>query len=75
MEITPLYGTDSLTGIQNGSASLTAGTDYTVSGGKIVIAAGYLAAQQDGVNRLKLSFAGGASRPSPSRCPVRRSRP
>jgi hypothetical protein len=58
--ITPVYGTDSVTGIKNGSYALTAGMDYTVNGNAIEISGSYLAQQQAGRNKLVFSFAGGA---------------
>lgn len=60
VDITPVYGTGSVTGIKNGSYALTAGIDYTVSSSAIEISSSYLARQQAGRNKIVFSFAGGA---------------
>nr|AYQ75813.1 hypothetical protein EAV92_23475 [Cohnella candidum] len=49
-----------LTGIANGGAALTEGTDYTVSGSQIAIRKQYLASLPEGMQTLTFSFSGGA---------------
>lgn len=60
VDITPVYGIGSVTGVKNGLSALTAGIDYTVSGSAIEISSSYLAQQQAGRNKLVFSFAGGS---------------
>jgi hypothetical protein len=60
VDITPVYGTGSVTGIKNGSYALAAGIDYTVNGSNIEISSSYLLQQQAGRNKLLFSFDGGA---------------
>ncbi len=54
---------NTLTSIKNGSAVLTAGTDYTVSGSTVTIKKAYLAAQAVGTTTLTFSFSAGAAQP------------
>ncbi|WP_377516739.1 X2-like carbohydrate binding domain-containing protein [Paenibacillus allorhizosphaerae] len=51
---------NTLSGIANGAALLTPGTDYTVSGNTITILKAYLNAQPVGLTRLTFKFSGGA---------------
>ncbi|MNM97725.1 Endoglucanase Z precursor [compost metagenome] len=53
---------NTLTSISNGSAVLTLGTDYTVSGSNVSILSSYLAAQPTGSINLTFQFSAGASR-------------
>ncbi|OMF34536.1 hypothetical protein BK133_12095, partial [Paenibacillus sp. FSL H8-0548] len=50
-----------LTSIQNGAATLAAGSNYTVSGNTVTIQKAYLAAQPSGTTTLTLTFSGGAT--------------
>ncbi|WP_240941106.1 X2-like carbohydrate binding domain-containing protein [Paenibacillus sp. HB172176] len=52
-------GGPGVTGIANGGAALTLGTDYAVSGNLVTIKKEYIAVQDTGTTRLTLSFAGG----------------
>jgi hypothetical protein len=52
---------NTFTGINNGTAPLVAGTDYTVSGTEVTIQKAYLAAQPVGTTTLTFSFSAGAS--------------
>ncbi|WP_310830345.1 glycoside hydrolase family 9 protein [Paenibacillus pedocola] len=52
---------NTLTGIKNGTASLVAGTDYTVSGSTVTIQKAYLGAQPVGTTTLTFNFSAGAS--------------
>ena len=47
------YGTDSLTAIKCGAATLTKGTDYTVSGNVVTIKASYIKKLDDGTTTLQ----------------------
>lgn len=60
IEITPVYGVDSIAAIKNGEASLSANIDYTVSGSAIVVNSSYLSKQQEGTTKLVFTFDGGA---------------
>ncbi len=60
IEITPVYGVDSIESIKNGEISLSANIDYTVSGSAIVVNGSYLSKQQEGRTKLVFTFAGGA---------------
>lgn len=51
---------NTLTGIKNGTATLAAGTDYTVSGSTVTIQKTYLAAQPVGTTALTFNFSAGA---------------
>ncbi|WP_138755552.1 glycoside hydrolase family 9 protein [Paenibacillus sinopodophylli] len=53
---------NTLTNIKNGTATLVAGTDYTVSGTTVTIQKAYLAAQSVGTTTLTFSFSAGASK-------------
>jgi hypothetical protein len=50
---------NTLTAIKNGSATLAAGTDYTVSGSAVTIKKSYLAAQSVGTTNLTFDFSAG----------------
>uniref|UniRef100_UPI00406D3022 X2-like carbohydrate binding domain-containing protein n=1 Tax=Paenibacillus sp. FSL E2-0178 TaxID=2921361 RepID=UPI00406D3022 len=52
---------NTLTSIKNGAASLTAGTDYSVSGSAVTISKAYLAAQAVGTTTLSFNFSAGAA--------------
>ncbi|WP_274653531.1 X2-like carbohydrate binding domain-containing protein [Paenibacillus humicola] len=52
---------NTLTGIQNGGAALTEGTDYTVSGDTVTIGKSYLAQQPVGDLALTFEFSAGAA--------------
>jgi endoglucanase len=52
---------NTFTGIKNGSASLVAGTDYTVSGTTVTVKKVYLALQPVGTTTLTFEFSAGAS--------------
>ncbi|CQR55184.1 X2-like carbohydrate binding domain-containing protein [Paenibacillus riograndensis] len=52
---------NTLSSIKNGTAVLTAGTDYTVSGTTVTIKKEYLAAQPVGTTTLSFSFSAGAA--------------
>ncbi|WP_258171325.1 X2-like carbohydrate binding domain-containing protein [Paenibacillus sp. R14(2021)] len=51
---------NTLSGITNGGASLTAGTDYTLSGSQVTIKKSYLAAQPVGTTSLVFAFSAGS---------------
>lgn len=52
---------NTLTDIKNGTATLVAGTDYTVSGTAVTIKKTYLAAQPVGTTTLTFNFSAGAN--------------
>ncbi|MFD2611166.1 X2-like carbohydrate binding domain-containing protein [Paenibacillus gansuensis] len=52
---------NTLLGIKNGGAALTAGTDYSISGDQLVISKAYLANQPVGTTKLIFTFSAGAS--------------
>jgi hypothetical protein len=52
---------NTLTSIKNGAASLTTGTDYSVSGSAVTISKAYLAAQAVGTTTLSFNFSAGAA--------------
>ncbi|MDQ0116208.1 X2-like carbohydrate binding domain-containing protein [Paenibacillus harenae] len=52
---------NSIASIVNGGASLTEGTDYTVSGSTVTIKKEYLAAQPSGTTTLTFNFSAGAT--------------
>ncbi|OMD45931.1 xyloglucanase [Paenibacillus borealis] len=54
---------NTLSTIKNGAATLTAGTDYTVSGTAVTIKKDYLAAQPVGTTTLSFNFSAGAAQP------------
>ncbi|MFC4305280.1 X2-like carbohydrate binding domain-containing protein [Cohnella boryungensis] len=60
--ITVNYYGNTLSGIKNGSVSLVAGTDYTVSGTTVTIKKSYLAARAVGTTSLTFDFSAGADR-------------
>ncbi|MDF2985458.1 MAG: hypothetical protein K0R50_968 [Eubacterium sp.] len=60
IEVTPVYGVDSVTSIKNSETALSANIDYTVSGSAIVVNSSYLSKQQVGKTKLVFEFAGGA---------------
>ncbi|MGG1519075.1 X2-like carbohydrate binding domain-containing protein [Paenibacillus oryzisoli] len=55
------FNHDTLASIQNGETELTAGTDYTVSGSTVTLAAAYLTEQPVGPISLTFTFSGGAT--------------
>ncbi|WP_081756777.1 X2-like carbohydrate binding domain-containing protein [Gorillibacterium massiliense] len=57
--ITVNFNGNTLNGIKNGSTSLVAGTDYTVSGTTVTIKKSYLAAQAVGTTNLTFDFSAG----------------
>jgi len=52
---------NTLSAIKNGTATLVAGTDYTVSGSTVTILKSYLATQAVGTTTLTFSFSAGAT--------------
>jgi endoglucanase len=52
---------NTFSGIKNGTATLIAGTDYTVSGTSVTIQKAYLAAQPAGTTTLTFNFSAGAN--------------
>nr|WP_235441441.1 X2-like carbohydrate binding domain-containing protein [Paenibacillus sp. IHB B 3415] len=59
--VTMTLNGNTLTSIKNGSATLTAGTDYSVSGSAVTISKAYLAAQAVGTTTLSFNFSAGAA--------------
>ncbi|QUL57309.1 xyloglucanase [Paenibacillus tritici] len=62
IEVTMTLNGNNLTSIKNGTATLTAGTDYTVSGSAVTIHKAYLAAQAVGTTTLSFNFSTGAAK-------------
>ncbi|WP_425497135.1 X2-like carbohydrate binding domain-containing protein [Paenibacillus phytohabitans] len=58
--VTMTLNGNTLTSIKNGAASLTTGTDYSVSGSAVTISKAYLAAQAVGTTTLSFNFSAGA---------------
>ncbi len=61
LAVTMTLNGNTLSSIKNGTATLVAGTDYTVSGSTVTIKKAYLAAQAVGTTTLTFSFSAGAS--------------
>ncbi|WP_445669678.1 X2-like carbohydrate binding domain-containing protein [Paenibacillus sp. FSL R10-2736] len=59
--VTMTLNGNTLSSIKNGAATLTAGTDYTVSGSAVTISKAYLAAQAVGTTTLSFNFSAGAA--------------
>ncbi|MHA6530035.1 X2-like carbohydrate binding domain-containing protein [Paenibacillus sp. BAC0078] len=59
--VTMTLNGNTLSSIKNGAATLTAGTDYTVSGTTVTIKKAYLAAQAVGTTTLSFNFSAGAA--------------
>jgi len=59
LEVTLTPGDYTFTALKNGSATLTAGTDYTVAGNKYTIATSYLDTLPAGANTLTFDMDGG----------------
>ncbi|WP_445670095.1 X2-like carbohydrate binding domain-containing protein [Paenibacillus sp. FSL R10-2771] len=59
--VTVTLNGNTLSSIKNGEATLTAGTDYTVSGSAVTISKAYLAAQAVGTTTLSFNFSAGAA--------------
>jgi Beta-mannanase len=59
--VTMTLNGNTLSSIKNGSATLVAGTDYTVSGSTVTIDKSYLAAQAVGTTSLTFNFSAGAA--------------
>lgn len=60
--VTMTLNGNTLESITNGTAALTAGTDYTVSGSSVSIHKAYLAAQPVGTTALSFHFSAGAAK-------------
>ncbi|MGG4146289.1 X2-like carbohydrate binding domain-containing protein [Paenibacillus algorifonticola] len=61
MPVTLTLNGNTLTSIKNGTATLIAGTDYTVSDTTVTIQKAYLAAQPVGTTTLTFNFSAGAN--------------
>lgn len=61
--VTMTLNGNTLTGIMNGSNTLSNGTDYSVNGSSITIKKSYLAGQPNGNARLTFCFSGGSNAP------------
>ncbi|OME29417.1 X2-like carbohydrate binding domain-containing protein, partial [Paenibacillus odorifer] len=59
--VTMTLNGNTLSTIKNGTATLVAGTDYTVSGSTVTIKKAYLATQAVGTTTLTFSFSAGAT--------------
>ncbi|MEK5493823.1 X2-like carbohydrate binding domain-containing protein [Paenibacillus sp. FSL R7-0297] len=59
--VTMTLNGNTLSSIKNGASTLTAGTDYTVSGSAVTISKAYLAAQAVGTTTLSFNFSAGAA--------------
>ncbi|WP_425415538.1 X2-like carbohydrate binding domain-containing protein [Paenibacillus borealis] len=59
--VTMTLNGNTLSTIKNGAATLTAGTDYSVSGSAVTIKKAYLAAQAVGTTTLSFNFSAGAA--------------
>lgn len=59
--VTMTLNGNTLSSIKNGSATLVAGTDYTVTGSTVTIDKSYLAAQAVGTTNLTFNFSAGAA--------------
>ncbi|OMD75876.1 hypothetical protein BSK49_30345, partial [Paenibacillus odorifer] len=59
--VTMTLNGNTLSAIKNGTATLVAGTDYTVSGSIVTIKKAYLATQAVGTTTLTFSFSAGAT--------------
>ncbi|CAH1190540.1 hypothetical protein PAECIP111892_00235 [Paenibacillus auburnensis] len=61
LTVTMTLNGNTLSSIKNGTATLVAGTDYTVSGSTVTIKKSYLASQAVGTTTLTFSFSAGAA--------------
>jgi malic enzyme len=59
--VTMTLNGNTLSSVKNGTAILTAGTDYSVSGSTVTISKAYLAAQAVGTTTLSFNFSAGAA--------------
>ncbi|MEK3706761.1 X2-like carbohydrate binding domain-containing protein [Paenibacillus sp. FSL R7-0198] len=61
VSVTLTLNGNTLSSITNGATTLTAGTDYTLSGNVVTISQAYLAQQTEGTTSLTFNFSAGAS--------------
>ncbi len=59
LPVAVVFNGNTLDGVKNGTASLSAGIDYTVLGATVIIKKQYLAAQPLGTTNLTFDFSGG----------------